>query len=1266
MASAVISMSSELRANFAALRRRLQVAQLARSALCFVLSLVMLFLGWFLLDGVLEFSTTGLRVGFAAFLAAGLFVGWRAFLAVLWRPPTRAHLAGLIEKRNPHLEERLTSAVELMAEREPAHGAETLVALVCQDAAQECRGLDFRACCSLNAARRQTWAAIILLAAALAPAFFAPAYVAFGERFFRSWFAPLVGYTLDVTPGDAVVAAGRPAIVTARLERTNPHAPLPDSCHVRIRLGEKVNKQRMQESEPGRFTFVLDQLASDLSYQVEAGEASSALYALRVVEPVQLAADSPVIQVVPPPYTSPEIHPPHSSRHFSDFSALQFSMIRFECQLTRPAVLARIDWKTEAGEARTLPATWNWHEDKAAFTVLLPAKELGSFTGELVLEAEHAITTRYALPRWKVWRDDPPIILERLPSAGATIAADAALSHSATPDDLLKLRCAVEDIVGLDRIDLEYRVNSGPAQLQAIAQPHGKTRWRGDFAFSLAGKVKDGDTLHYRLRVQDGRNLKKNAVAVHMPDIDLMPQTSFDPPMEDGQDRWFALRISKETEPLSMQQILAQQKEIHSLLEKVKRLLRTERKQVDKARQTAEHEPFLLADFARQLGKAFGTHRQAVAALQDLARFAWKEPALEALAELALDIVQEEMNRAGAHLAQAEEKEETREQRRGNLQKADQQLAQALKRLDEIDKFNDRLAQDRLDQHQMERLAQRQDDLAKNVKDLAARAGEPRAKEELDRLRAEQEQIAKDLQQLAEKSQLFKEALEKFRAGQARALAKEAQMLAQEQRERADGTLDSLEKEMQDQLTDWAKKQANLAQRAEALAAEANGKHTESYFPPANQAAESLRGGKVKQALEQQDRARAELDRFAEDLERFLSMGKSPREAALRLAKRQQELREQLQKLAEDFPRLPPDQVRERLDMITKGQKDLATALKKLETPKEAEASKSAAEQEVARIADLLGRKDAYNAFEKMADATQVLDRLAAALPNTQPAPPDPKDSPEEVLAKKRAQAARALAQEQRDLRNAVRKLLDEALRARGDATAKKSERIGEQLMKLAQQSGSEKALHLAKEAAQAAMEAAKSLKNQQSNELRMGETGKKAAQQLEMAAKKADDAAQALEAGMKSKDDAQARAETGEALQQSEKQVAEANRRLQKEGGQPATQSAMKQAAKSLQKSAQAAAAQMSQKAQATSKALRPKGSVGAGGSGQTITGILPKELEPYAGKSWGQLPGELQTKLMQDLRARYGEDYAPIIQRYFQRIAETPLAGGNAGPKQ
>jgi hypothetical protein len=35
--------------------------------------------------------------------------------------------------------------------------------------------------------------------------------------------------------------------------------------------------------------------------------------------------------------------------------------------------------------------------------------------------------------------------------------------------------------------------------------------------------------------------------------------------------------------------------------------------------------------------------------------------------------------------------------------------------------------------------------------------------------------------------------------------------------------------------------------------------------------------------------------------------------------------------------------------------------------------------------------------------------------------------------------------------------------------------------------------------------------------------------------------------------------------------------------------------------------------------------------------------------------LPGELQTKIIQDMKAKYGDDYARVIKLYFEQIADT-----------
>ena len=53
------------------------------------------------------------------------------------------------------------------------------------------------------------------------------------------------------------------------------------------------------------------------------------------------------------------------------------------------------------------------------------------------------------------------------------------------------------------------------------------------------------------------------------------------------------------------------------------------------------------------------------------------------------------------------------------------------------------------------------------------------------------------------------------------------------------------------------------------------------------------------------------------------------------------------------------------------------------------------------------------------------------------------------------------------------------------------------------------------------------------------------------------------------------------------------------------------------------------------------------------TAFGLDPKK---YAGKAWGELPGELRTRIVQDMKAKYGADYARMIKLYFEQIAATP----------
>src|SRR5262249_11881166 len=95
----------------------------------------------------------------------------------------------------------------------------------------------------------------------------------------------------------------------------------------------------------------------------------------------------------------------------------------------------------------------------------------------------------------------------------------------------------------------------------------------------------------------------------------------------------------------------------------------------------------------------------------------------------------------------------------------------------------------------------------------------------------------------------------------------------------------------------------------------------------------------------------------------------------------------------------------------------------------------------------------------------------------------------------------------------------------------------------------------------------------------------------------------------------------------------------------------AMQQAAKSLQQSAALADKQLKPAQRVTPVTGKNPG--GAGFSGVPAS-LLPKEAKHLAGRPWGELPGELRSRIIQDVRARFGDDYARIIQGYYEAIAD------------
>jgi hypothetical protein len=137
-----------------------------------------------------------------------------------------------------------------------------------------------------------------------------------------------------------------------------------------------------------------------------------------------------------------------------------------------------------------------------------------------------------------------------------------------------------------------------------------------------------------------------------------------------------------------------------------------------------------------------------------------------------------------------------------------------------------------------------------------------------------------------------------------------------------------------------------------------------------------------------------------------------------------------------------------------------------------------------------------------------------------------------------------------------------------------------------------------------------------------------------------------------------------GQALQQARGQMSRAQGQLA-QGQNSGARKSMQQAAQALQQAAQALQrgsgkqGQPGQPNQPNTSGLR-----GASGVGLPDLSAFGIDRSQYAGKTWGELPGELQTKIIQDVKAKYGDDYARMIKLYFEQIASTSRPASRQSP--
>jgi hypothetical protein len=954
------------------------------------------------------------------------------------------------------------------------------------------------------------------------------------------------------------------------------------------------------------------------------------------VEPVTLIPGSLTATITPPPYVKRTVHPEQALQSFSQLSVLEYSQVRLACRFTRPANSARLEVTLRGPRdkpARTwlLPLALLGGGAEAA--VQLPALAIGKHDLSLHIQDEHQVVSTHTLAVLEVWGDAPPefTIWPRLVGAASSGGLDV------SPSEIVELRVGARDRVGLDRALVEYRLNDGPTRNETIFKAEGAASATVDHPFDLAGRVKDGDVVRLRVSVADNRRLAARssidpdgqAVPVH----ELAPHVIYFPERKGGEDRWLTLKVSATAGPLRQREILAERDEVARRLQAVRKRLVSERSQLAGLRQASKDQPGLTAANAWKLEEVLKENTGVLADLFALAREAAKVAALQDLAELAQEVAEGEMVRSDEALKQAQDRQTDATAREEHLDRADQELAAALRRLDDLGQLNDRLARDRVDHAELERLAQRQERLGKQPLDS-------HDKDELEQVRATQDKLIAELDRLAQESQLFREALEAARSDQARRLAEKARELAAKQRALAQAKDEVRDKVSQGVLGNFTRRQEKLAAEAEWLAQQTAG--AEFQADDVKAAAEALKKGQVEQALRLQEQAARELERASE--------GQDPRVLARKLAAAQENLMKRLMAEAGNLAVKPPQQVLQYLNDLRGEEEALGKAAAALPAQGQ-EAARHAAD-----AARALKRGDPFQAHEQMRQARQALERLAG-----QAKPPDPiRDPARDKEQQNRAQEARRLAKDQKELRAALQKALADPPVAQGspkdgppnNLATRQQDLIQEttdltkELAKMAQSSKAPSQAKAAARQAAAATEKARDAMQKAKAAAGKGDPAQvrqaqaQAALMLDLAGK------QAEQAGAKGTASTGASRQMGHALQDGQEKAGHAQAQLRQ--GQPAARAAMQQAGQALRQASQQAARQLTGQGQAP----------GLSGPMHTRSPADPvkgKMGRVFGGSSWGQLPGELRTRVLQDLRARFGEDYAGIIQHYFEDIADT-----------
>jgi len=961
--------------------------------------------------------------------AAVIAGGYRILRPMFRRRHGLAAAALLVDNALPDTEERLSSAVELAQEKNPAfRGSPELVAVLLRQAEHHADNMDPATVISgKNVMRWLGAVAMLALVWFLLLVVLTPNMLLGMQRLLTPWTAAAGAPTpqIDVHPGDAVLAQGDTLEITVDVKPPegasldNGNQPIEKATIVRHFINTHAMvaspdlTSELDRTGPRSFRFTLPQIQQSFTYQVFAeggkdlGKGESPTYTVTIqilpaVADVQVDYDYP-------PYTRLDHRTVHS--HDGAIEALTGTKVQVTVHTTEPVKTATITLDDDgAGQVARLPLQEK--KDAATGNGMGAAAYGSAFT--ITRSTHYRVDLAAGTDRKNIDNTARPItaLVDSAPHVEIKLPDPAGGPLPVRPDDVVPMRVVATDDFGVTKIEAIVQVDDRPAVTLPVSSETGETQATRDWDLNLQQLLRGADRLGpaprrvaYQFKATDTR----------------------DPNPQEGLSVKQYLQLDKSAAPLAQRMDTAAVKDLGKAVEQAAAKLRDAQSQLDAVkkgdtdRSVSPEGSQRLATAQQDLNDARNTLDQA-ADQSDASRVGPLAQEVRNIADHEVKDAQEQSVKAGLASDQPEARQTSIADAQKNVQDALDKLNQASKKVDDTSKGQP-LAQ------ALERIAEEQHQLASQ---LAQNPNDPQLRQQQQELQKKLDQVIKDHPELQKTAEDARQASTNDLVQRVQDLER-AQQPINQQLERANGSSVA-----PDKARALAQKQGDLNQDIARFASEQSQalKDAGNARPPESDKLDpivkELQNSRLEDAARDQRSTAATLQQAANQLDgsqKKSDEGSGAREKAAEQAAKdaataadaQQDARD-LQKQIQDAtaahnpPTRPGDPANQKAGDLASQMRQDAVKMSQNSNNAAAKAALQAATKAADAARQAARSGNAQAAQQQLSQAADQLAQAAQAEQAAAGAAPQDAAQPNASKSGNAAQQAQALADRQRDL----------------------------------------------------------------------------------------------------------------------------------------------------------------------------------------------------------------------------------------------------------